>query len=119
MLLDVRLDDYAYYDPKTKRYRAGKYSSIETGRFVSKTKARRIRGAGRETVARVSVAQRFRRSYPELSAIESFDRARQWQKDYREYLRMVERGEIPARADLTPQEQARAYVEEAYSLRPS
>ena len=66
----LNTDQYAYYDPKTKKYYAGRRSSVETGKEISKTKYKQIRAGARPYVRKMNMANSLISVYDEKEDIQ-------------------------------------------------
>lgn len=79
----LTFDNFAYYDEKAGRWRAGEYNkSRKTGSFVSAKDAQRIRASGSTSVYASRQAVRISRQ-KEVSNKEAVEQAYKWIREYR------------------------------------
>jgi len=77
----LNYDDYAYYDEKAESWKAGQYSNLKTGKEISKSKARQIRGASLRQIRKINKAKQFMKQ-KDISAEEAYQKANRWDQEY-------------------------------------
>lgn len=105
-------DDFAYYDEKVNRWRAGKYCTTrKAGLFLSASHAQRIRASVSTSVYASKQAVRIAKQRRDVTNEQALILAYQWVREYRKARREFEiRGVTPAR------KQAAEYVDELFNL---
>jgi len=111
----LTFDDFAYFDEKVNRWRAGKFvQTRRTGTFVSAKDAQRIRAAGSTAVYASRQAIRIARQNRDLTNEQAVELGYQWVREYRRTKRELKLIGVP-----TPAINAREYVDEIYNLEES
>jgi hypothetical protein len=110
----LTFDNFAYYDEKCKRWRAGKYNKTrKTGSFVSAKDAQRIRASGSTSVYASRMAVRIAMQ-KDVSNKEAVKLAYAWVREYRKTRDNFKRMGIP---NYTVR--AVEYVDEQFNLEES
>jgi hypothetical protein len=77
----LNYDDYAYYDEKAESWKAGQFSNLETGKEISKSKARMIRGASLRQIRKINKAKQFMKQQ-DIDPVTAYEKANKWDQKY-------------------------------------
>lgn len=109
-MFSARLDDVAYYDKNVKRWRAGELAPNDVqGRFISETRANRIRGANRRNVNAVNKGVTIYRDNLDITRKQAVNEGYEWIKEYFSL----------KRTGLLPHMDIIATLDEQYNIRQS
>jgi len=77
----LNYDDYAYYDEQAESWKAGQFSNLETGKEISKAKARQIRGASLRQIRKINKAKQFMKQQ-DIDPVTAYEKANKWDQEY-------------------------------------
>ena len=77
----LNYDDYAYYDEQAESWKAGQFSNLETGKEISKAKARQIRGASLRQIRKINKAKQFMKQQ-DIDPVTAYEKANKWDQKY-------------------------------------
>lgn len=108
-------DDFAYFDEKVGRWRAGKYCSTrKTGTFLSASDAQRIRASASNSVNASKQAVRIAKQRRDLTNEQALILAYQWVAQYRKAKK-----EFKIMGVSSPRKTAWSYVDELFNIEES
>jgi hypothetical protein len=87
-ILSLNFKDYTYYDDEKESWVAGKYSNIETGKEISKTKSRQIRAASLEQIRKMNKAKQFL-NQKNVNSVQAYNKANEWNKKYNQHKKQI------------------------------
>lgn len=114
-ILVLDFDDFAYFDEKVNRWRAGKLCSTRrAGTFLSASHAQRIRASVSTSVYASKQAVRIARQRRDVTNEQALILGYQWVREYRKAKR-----EFEIRGVSSPRKRAVEYVDELFDIEGS